>query len=57
MLGRRVRQLHVENVAAGTHKAHWDGLDSEARAVASGVYLYRLTTPVGVFSRRMTLLQ
>lgn len=40
--GRLVRTLVEGSVAAGRHARVWDGADSRGRAVASGVYLYRL---------------
>ncbi len=42
---------------AGTQRLDWDGRDGEGRALPSGVYLYRLTTPWGSLSRKLTLLQ
>jgi hypothetical protein len=42
--GRRVRTLWSGPLAAGDHHLSWDGLDERGRAVASGVYLARLST-------------
>jgi hypothetical protein len=42
MLGQRVKVLVDEDQAAGYRRAIWDGHDSADKAVASGVYLYRL---------------
>ncbi len=42
--GRRVRTLWSGLLAAGDHHLAWDGLDEQGRAVASGVYLARLST-------------
>jgi enediyne biosynthesis protein E4 len=57
--GRRVRTLLDESGAPGVHRAVWDGRDADGRAVASGVYLMRMTTapdgdgPREVRTRRM----
>jgi len=42
---------------AGRHEVSWDSRDSNGRAVASGVYLARLTASQGVVTRKMTLLR
>ena len=53
--GQLVRSLVARHVEAGVHEAVWDGRDDAGRAVASGVYVYRLTSDRGVISRRMVL--
>jgi len=55
--GRRLRTLVDGTRAAGRHVAAWDGRDGAGRAVAAGVYLYRLETAEGVRSRTMTLVR
>lgn len=40
--GRRVRTLADETFPAGSYTLFWDGLDSEGRKVAQGVYLVRM---------------
>ncbi|HOT37178.1 MAG TPA: FlgD immunoglobulin-like domain containing protein [Candidatus Latescibacteria bacterium] len=62
--GRLVRNLLVGLAAsaartfpAGQHSVTWDGCDNHGRAVASGVYLVRLTAPEGVLTGRMVLLR
>jgi len=55
--GRLVRTLVGRPLGAGSHAVVWDGKDAMGRAVASGVYVYRLTAPQGVVTRRMTLLR
>ncbi len=42
VLGQRVRTLIAETQAAGFHRVVWDSRDDGGRAVAAGVYLYRL---------------
>ena len=56
--GRKVRTLVDEQVSDGEHTATWQGRDEGGRQVASGTYLYRLTTPEGdQLSGRMTLVK
>ena len=50
--GQRVAVLHKGFQAAGYHTIALD-----ASALASGVYLYRLTTPEGRFAQKFTLLR
>ena len=45
--GRHVRTLTDESYAAGAHQVVWQGTDGDGRAVASGAYLYRLSTSEG----------
>jgi hypothetical protein len=52
--GRRVwaqRELRP----AGTHVWHWDGTDARGTPLASGTYLYRLTTARGHAARKLVL--
>jgi len=55
--GRLVRELHAGALPAGDHTRTWRGDDSAGRAVASGVYFYRLETSAGVHQRKMTLVR
>ena len=55
--GQRVAVLHQGPLQAGFHRIHWDGRDHEGRPLASGVYLYRLVSPGGVLTRKLTLLR
>lgn len=55
--GRRVRTLVNETREAGLHSVDWNGADDCGRAVATGTYLYRLTTGQEVRSRRMVLVR
>ena len=55
--GRQVRVLVNESKQAGVHSASWDGTDSQGRALASGVYFYRLEALGFSQTRRMTLVK
>lgn len=55
--GVLIRKLVDRFDPAGRHAAFWDGKDEDRRDVASGVYLYRLTTETGEVSGKMTLLK
>ncbi|HQI75815.1 MAG TPA: FlgD immunoglobulin-like domain containing protein, partial [Candidatus Latescibacteria bacterium] len=55
--GRLVRNLAGRIFLSGQHDVVWDGCDNNGRAVASGVYLVRLTAREGVLTRRVTLLR
>jgi hypothetical protein len=53
--GRRVRCLLAGPQAAGIHEAIWDGLGDDGSAVASGLYIARLESRLGVLTRKMLL--
>ena len=55
--GQRVAVLGEGPRPAGRHRIHWDGRDDGGRPLASGVYLYRLVSPGGVLTRKLTLLR
>jgi hypothetical protein len=55
--GKLVRTLVDGRLAAGPHRAAWDGADDRGRAVASGVYYYRLDAGPASATRRMVLLK
>ena len=42
ILGRKVRSMHLENLAAGSHTIRWDGKNDDGQTVASGVYAFRV---------------
>ncbi|HXG01227.1 MAG TPA: FlgD immunoglobulin-like domain containing protein, partial [Bacteroidota bacterium] len=42
MLGREVKVLKDDLVAAGTHEVVWDGKNAAGSTVASGVYFYQM---------------
>ncbi len=50
--GRKIRAIVDATLAAGTHEVEFN-----STGLASGTYLYRLQTPSGSLTRRMTLLR
>ena len=57
LTGQRVAVLHQGPKKAGVHRVHWDGRDDRGRPLASGVYLYRLSTDENVQTRKLTLVE
>ena len=57
ILGKNVRTLLDENVAAGYQKAVWNGLDNEGRPVSSGIYFYQVKADTKMATKRMVLLR
>jgi len=55
--GQVVRTLVADRLGPGTHEFAWDGRDSQGKPVASGAYIYRLTSRHGVQARRMVLIR
>ncbi|MCU0605967.1 MAG: T9SS type A sorting domain-containing protein, partial [Candidatus Edwardsbacteria bacterium] len=55
--GRRVRALGGNTLPSGQHGITWDGADDDGRAVATGVYFYRLTAGGQRITRKMTILR
>jgi hypothetical protein len=55
--GHLVRTLSSGFLTAGEHRATWDGRDDADRALASGIYLFRLRGHDFVESQRVTLIK
>ncbi len=56
--GSRVRTLAAGRAMnAGEHSLRWDGRNADGARVASGVYLFRVSTPIGSRVARMVLVQ
>ncbi len=55
--GRLVTVLEDSEQSAGHHTRIWDGTDNKNRAVASGIYFYRLVTPEFRLARKMVLMK
>lgn len=52
-LGQKIRVLLEDAIKAGTHSVEWDGLNDSSIAVASGIYLCRLTSSGYTLSRKI----
>jgi hypothetical protein len=57
LAGRQVRRLFAGSLEAGRWLLPWDGRDDAGGRVASGVYVYQLTTEAGTWSRKSVLLK
>ena len=57
MLGQQVRTMVDDFQSAGYHQVVWDGRSESGEAVASGIYVYRLTAGNLVESRKMQLMK
>jgi hypothetical protein len=53
--GRLVRVMDSGSRSAGRYQATWDGQDDAGRAVPSGTYFCRLSSPQGSQTRKLTL--
>ena len=56
VLGRRVRQVWDGPLGAGSHRLVWDGRDKAGKAVAAGVYIYRVEMDGQVEAKKTTKL-
>ena len=57
VLGEKVKTLIDRRLAAGSYTLEWDGTNATGDPVASGVYVYRLTSGEFVTSRKMVLVR
>ena len=55
--GRLVRALANDDRRAGRYDVSWDGRDSNGRAVASGIYFYRLNAGAFESTKKMILVR
>ena len=56
VLGRRVHQVWQGPLGAGQHRFTWDGRDEAGKAVAAGVYVYRVEIDGRVEAKKTTKL-
>ena len=56
-LGQQVAVLAEGIHPAGSYTLRWDGVNDSGRALAAGLYFYRLQTPWGVQTRKLLLLK
>jgi hypothetical protein len=57
LMGEEIATLVNTKKDVGFHKLTWDGRDRNRRAVASGVYIYRMKTKDYIKSRKLILLK
>ena len=57
LAAQKVVTLVQGNRPAGSYSLRWDGRDDHGRELASGVYLYRLSTADGITTRKLLLLR
>lgn len=57
LLGQKVRTLINDRRNTGSYTVQWDGKDELGRAVATGVYLYKLEASGVVHTQKMLLMQ
>jgi hypothetical protein len=55
--GRLVRRIAELELSSGLHVYGWDGTDDTGRAVATGVYLYKLSAGENSISKKILFLQ
>ncbi len=55
--GQKIRTLVNERKGAGSHTVRWDGKDQFGRAVASGLYLYKLEAGKFVQTQKMLFMK
>ncbi len=57
MRGTRVALLSEGRVEAGWHEIAWSGRDEAGLSVAAGAYVFRVTSPEGVLTRKAALIK
>jgi len=55
--GQKVKTLVNDSRKAGNHKVMWEGTDNSNRAVASGFYMYKMSTKNYSSSKKMLLMK
>ena len=55
--GQLIKTLFNKKVKAGIHSVSWDGMDSQGKHVASGLYIYSLTSSEFQKSNKMILIR
>jgi len=55
IMGRHIRTLVNEKLSANEYRVTWDGTDEKQLPVASGVYIYQLTTEYQSLAKKMIL--
>lgn len=57
IFGRSIKTLVDKEVESGNYTVEWNGTDYNSNPVASGIYLYRLSTGEMSFTKKMLLLK
>ena len=57
MLGREIKELTSADLSAGSHTLTWNGDDAAGHKVASGTYIYAISTPKYLQTKKMVLLK
>ena len=55
--GQKIKLLQDNFQKVGRHAVSWDATDSDGQKVASGVYLYRISTDLYIYSKKMVLMK
>ena len=55
--GHRIACLVNAHNESGNHSVAWNGTDASGRAMAAGIYIYRLSANKGTLSRKMVLVR
>ena len=56
ILGQKVYGIAIGGARPGHYKIGWNGTDEAGRKLPSGLYFYRLLTPEGNLTRKLTIL-
>lgn len=57
ILGQHIKTLVAQNRSAGQYQTVWDGQDENGKTVATGVYMYRITTEKQIVTKKMMLMK
>jgi hypothetical protein len=57
ILGQEIRTLFDGPAAPGWHRIEWDGMDDKGKALATGLYFYRMRAAGSSQTRKMLLLK
>jgi hypothetical protein len=55
--GQKVKTLCADRLNAGSYEKTWNGTDENGKRVASGIYLYKLSTATKSFTKKMLMLK
>ena len=55
--GQKIKTISSGKMSRGDHQTAWDGTDQNNIPVSSGIYMYRLETPIKTISRKLILMR